>query len=150
MDLIELYKASDSERKNLVATWYSEELTKAINETANCITIAKKLLVVYESRQRQENTSKIIFVALWRLINRKAKDNAVENYNNTVKEIASLEEKSEYLNEFLNIEIAEILKMYPTLNSDNIVVRTNAIKIMIAKLSKGISPILIEKAEKTL
>ena len=146
--LLELYNMDKSDRASFLDELPEEELNATLLDASKCIKAIQELEPMYKELKRYEHKFSSVILNIWWLINRKAKEKILSEYNAVREKALSIWKNPEFsLEKLLDVETTPILAKYSHTRWDketNIVVSSALLYVKI-KLLKEVNPYILEK-----
>ena len=146
--LLELYKMEKAGRASFLGDLPQEELDAILLDASKCVKAIQELEPMYKELKRYEHKFSSTILNIWWLINRKAKENILSEYNSVREKALSIWKNPEFsLEKLLDVETAPILAKYSHVswdNETNIVVSSALLQVKI-KLINEVNPYILAK-----
>ena len=147
--LIELYNMKNADRASFLDGLSKEELDAILLDASKCIKAIDELKPMYKELEKYENKFSSTILNIWWLINRKAKEKILSEYNSVRdKAISIWKDPSFSLEQLLDVETSTILSKFSNLDKEtNVVVSTALLQVKV-KLVDEVNPYILAKVSK--
>ena len=111
--LVELYNMDKSDRASFLDELPEEELNATLLDASKCIKAIQELEPMYKELKKYEHKFSSAILNIWWLINRKAKEKILSEYNSVREKALAIWKNPEFsLEKLLDVETAPILAKY--------------------------------------
>lgn len=147
--LLELYNMKNADRASFLDGLSKEELDAILLDASKCIKAIDELKPMYKELEKYENKFSSTILNIWWLINRKAKEKILSEYNSVRdKAISIWKDPSFSLEQLLDVETSIILSKFSNLDKEtNVVVSTALLQVKV-KLVDEVNPYILAKFSK--
>jgi len=146
--LFELYNMENANRAGFLNGLTQEELNATLLDASKCVKAIQELEPMYDELKKYESKFSSSILNIWWLINRKAKEKILSEYNSLREKALAIWKNPEFsLAKLLDVEAAPILAKYPNAhwdNETNVVVSWALLNVKI-KLLREVNPHILEK-----
>ena len=146
--LLELYNMEDADRANFLDELSEEELNATLLDVSKCIKAIQELEPMYKELEKYEHKFSSAILNIWWLINRKAKEKILSEYNAVREKALAIWKNPEFsLENLLDVETAPILAKYSNArwNKETNIVVSSALLHVKIKLVKEVNPHILKK-----
>ena len=145
--LLELYNMDKSDRASFLDELPEEELNATLLDASKCIKAIQELEPMYKELERYEHKFSSVILNIWWLINRKAKEKILSEYNAVREKALAIWKNPEFsLEKLLDVETTPILAKYNNgWDKETNIVVSSALLYVKIKLLKEVNPYILEK-----
>lgn len=149
--LLELYNMENADKASFLDELPQEELDAILLDTGKCLKAILELKPMYKELEKYERKFSSPFLIIWWIINRKAKEKILSEYNSIREKAIAIWKNPELsLEKLLDVETEPILAKYAvsSWNKETNIVVSNALLNVEFKLARDVRPYILAKFQK--
>ena len=146
--LLELYNMDKADRASFLDDLTQEELNATLLDASKCVKAIQELEPMYKELEKFEHKFSSVILNIWWLINRKAKEKILSEYNAVREKALSIWKNPDFsLEKLLDVKTAPILAKYSvsSWNKETNRIVSMALLIVKIKMINEVNPYILAK-----
>ena len=147
--LLEFYEIPNSDKREYLNNLSDAELQALINDTTSCVKALDELADAYDALEQQKKKGHRLFIGIWWLIKKEAKQEWEEGCRVAEAELNKKESKikASCIWNLVDIEMDALIAQYPRRTKQELLTRNYGVVFLTLKLKNDVAPVLLAEYE---